>query len=530
MKEKICILGSGIAALQLAVHLDSRYDVTIITKSQTKTSNSYKAQGGIAAVLSPEDRFEFHVKDTIRAGCRHHNEKEVEKLVKEGAAVVEELVKSGLPADRRPDGGLDLGLEGAHTVHRILHCGGDATGKFVIQHLLGQLGKSVRIIEHELAFELMVSAETGRVTGVKTKTADGNIRHYFSDHTVIATGGLGSLYPFTSNHPEIIGDGIAMAYRAGAELADMEFVQFHPTLLYAEGRAKGLVSEAVRGEGAVLVDENGSPVMAGVHPLKDLAPRHVVAHQIHQTIHSGKKVFLDIRKIKNFEKRFPTISRICRESGIDIHSGLLPVVPGSHFFMGGIVVDTYGRTTVNGLYAIGEAAASGVHGANRLASNSLLEGLVFGKRLAAFLNALEPEAAGGETAEIARPPLNPEIARRLDTVILKKKMMENAGVIRSETGLRHLLQWLQARGADTFSAFSLGHLAKEEMEKVFMFTNSLLITQSALCRKESRGAHIRADYPDESSGWQGVHLIHAKNKGLITRRGLYEQAPTSIHA
>lgn len=169
MKEKICILGSGIAALQLAVHLDSRYDVTIITKSQTKTSNSYKAQGGIAAVLSPEDRFEFHVKDTIRAGCRHHNEKEVEKLVKEGAAVAEELVKSGLPADRRPDGGLDLGLEGAHTVHRILHCGGDATGKFVIQHLLGQLGKSVRMIEHELAFELMVSAETGRVTGVKNK-------------------------------------------------------------------------------------------------------------------------------------------------------------------------------------------------------------------------------------------------------------------------------------------------------------------------------------------------------------------------
>ncbi|GER67074.1 L-aspartate oxidase [Weizmannia acidilactici] len=530
MAENIIILGSGIAALQLAAHLSGRFNVTIITKSAKKTSNSYKAQGGIAAVLSPEDCFEFHMEDTLKAGRFHHADKEVEKLVKEGAAAAKALIKSGLPVDRLPDGELDLGLEGAHTAHRILHCGGDATGRYVIEHLLGQLGENVQVIEHELAFELLISPESGSVIGVKTKTASGKIRRYFGAHTVIATGGLGSLYPFTSNHPEIIGDGIAMAYRAGAELADMEFVQFHPTLLFAGCGAKGLVSEAVRGEGAVLVDEDGNPIMANAHPLKDLAPRHIVAYQIYQTLKQRKKVFLNIKTIKNFEKRFPTITEICRQNGVDIHSGLLPVVPGSHFFMGGILTDTYGRTTVKGLYAIGEVACSGVHGANRLASNSLLEGLVFGKRLAEFLNGQAPAGTPDKTPEESRPPLIPELVRFLDTDELKKKMMEKAGIIRNEAALQAHLEWFKALEADTFSDFSLDHLSREEIEKVFMFTNSFLITQSALSRTESRGAHIRADYPEEREEWKGVHLIHSKANGIAKRRGLHEQAQTAIHA
>ncbi|WP_018664694.1 L-aspartate oxidase [Heyndrickxia acidiproducens] len=530
MKENIIIIGSGIAALQLANHLSDRYNVIIITKSAKKTSNSYKAQGGIAAVLSPEDRYESHIQDTLMAGRYHHANEEVEKLVKEGTQAVKALIASGLPVDRLENGGLDLGLEGAHHVNRILHCGGDATGKYVIEQLLMQLGKKATFIEHELAFELMLSLDKQHVIGVKTKSKSGEVKQYFGSHIVLATGGIGSLYPYTSNHAELIGDGIAMAYRAGAELADLEFVQFHPTLLFVNGRTKGLISEAVRGEGAILVDEDGNKIMAHAHPLKDLAPRHVVAHKIYQTLKQQKKVFLDIRNLEHFEERFPTITEICRQSGIDIHSGLLPVAPGSHFFMGGILVDTFGRTTVHGLYAIGETACSGVHGANRLASNSLLEGLVFGKRLAVFLNSHAPVHRSHDIVEDKRQPLSSKLLDRLNMVELKKAMMERIGIIREETALQAHLEWLKSLNVNEFFQQSLDHLSREEIEKVFMFTNSCLIAQSALFRTESRGAHIRSDYPEERGDWKDQYIVHSIAKGIRIRRGFHEQNQTSVHA
>ena len=280
-------------------------------------------------------------------------------------------------------GHVKLGLEGAHSEKRIVHGGGDSTGKTVIDFLKNHINH-VTIMENTIVYDLMISQN--RCIGVKGKGKDGNDVQILADHVVIATGGLGQIYSFTSSAETVAGDGIALAYRAGAELADMEFVQFHPTLLSAGGKGVGLVSEAVRGEGARLVTEDGTYFMEGVHPYKDLAPRHVVSQTIYNKLKEGHTVYLDISSLKDFESHFPTVSSICKENGIDIKTGMLPVVPGCHFLMGGIRTDLNGQTNIPGLYAIGEVACTGVHGANRLASNSLLEGLFFGNRLASFIN------------------------------------------------------------------------------------------------------------------------------------------------
>jgi L-aspartate oxidase len=525
----VVIIGGGVAALQLARYLRPSFHVVIITKSKIRHSNSYKAQGGIAAVVSKTDRLDLHVRDTLVAGRYHQSTKEVGGLVKEGSEVVKELIKSGLPVDRNETGEVALGLEGAHSRRRIVHCGGDATGRHLIEFLLDRLPTNIEIVENELVFELLLTNDRSQCIGVAAKSVDGTVHRYFGRHVVLATGGAGALYPYTSNHSGMIGDGIAMAYRAGAAISDMEFVQFHPTLLYVKGETKGLISEAVRGAGAILIDGEGKRIMEGVHPQKDLAPRHIVAYEIYKKRAEQQDVFLDISGISHFEEKFPSISILCQKQGLDLKEGKIPVVPGSHFLMGGIVIDSFGRTSINGLYAIGETASSGVHGANRLASNSLLEGLVFGKRIAEFIN--HHPRVSTIRSDLYDYPLKAKEDEipNLDLEKLKWNMFENVGIIRNEDGLNRQLNWLPVELLESLIEQSLERLSNEQIQTIFMYINSLIITKSACIRKESRGAHIRSDFPNEDLFWEGRRIIH-EQRNTTLRRGFYESHQTGVHA
>ncbi|WP_338750392.1 L-aspartate oxidase [Bacillus sp. FJAT-52991] len=524
----VLIIGSGIAALQLARLLDSALHVSVITKSVIRQSNSYWAQGGIAAVVDRNDHLRFHVEDTITAGRFHHSYREVERLVEEGATTVKQLVAEGLPIDRDEFGHISLGLEGAHRMNRIVHAGGDATGRHTIEFLLEQLPEQVQIIEQEMAYELLLSVDRSTCVGVKTKRRDGSVQIYRARHVVLASGGVGAIYPFTTNQTMLTGDGIAMAFRAGAEIADMEFIQFHPTLLYVNGETKGLVSEAVRGAGGTLVDEAGNRLMEHVHPLKDLAPRHITAYEIYKARANGKDVYIDIRSILDFEKQFPTITALCEQHGISVADGLLPVAPGSHFLMGGICVDTFGRTTIPGLYAIGETANSGVHGANRLASNSLLEGIVFGRRLAKYLNE-QPQISNAIPIFHYEEKIDSEKIALLSKSELQQRMMEAVGMIRSGEKLQAHLHYLTESGVNDWIKKGIDVLSHKEIEKLFLFINSYLISYPALLREESRGAHIRSDFSIEEESWMGKRIIQTIQHTWI-RRGFCESDQTRIHA
>ncbi|OCA92420.1 L-aspartate oxidase [Pseudobacillus wudalianchiensis] len=525
----VIIVGSGLAALQLAHHLHSTSHVIILTKTKIRQSNSYIAQGGIAAVIDKDDSVHSHVEDTLKAGRYHHFTEEVERLAGEGAAAVKELIAGGLGIDREADGQPSLGLEGAHSAKRIVHSGGDATGRHTVEHLLATLPANVEIIEGEMAYECLLSEDRSVCIGVKTKNKEGQIHHYWSSHVVLATGGIGAIYPATSNQPTMTGDGIAMAFRAGAEVTDMEFVQFHPTLLFKDGAARGLISEAVRGAGGVLVDENGVSLMEGVHPLRDLAPRHVTAYEIYKALARGTAVFLDIRRVQQFEKQFPTITALCKRNGVPISKGFLPVAPGSHFLMGGISVDSNGCTTVPGLYAVGEAAHSGVHGANRLASNSLLEGIVYGRRLAAFLNRHIPVKSRPADMFYYEKQLKSESAITLSKEELRARTMKAAGIIRTSECLQNHVSYLEKLGIQKWIESGLDELDRDAIEKIDMHINSYLISRAALLRQESRGAHIRTDFPVEEVDWCGKRIVQTKDQ-INIRGGQHERNPIRIHA
>ncbi|GLI83036.1 L-aspartate oxidase [Rossellomorea marisflavi] len=515
-KADVLIIGSGVAALQLAKNIQDRMNVMIITKSRVKSSNSYLAQGGIAAALSPGDSPGLHMKDTLIAGEDLQEEGRVMSFVEDGKRAVEALLSDGMPFDP------ELGMEGAHSTKRIVHSGGDQTGRFLIDFLISSLSKNVKIIEGEMAYHLLKD-RNGRVGGVRTKDEAGVIHTYTGDHIVLASGGVGGIYASTSNHPSVTGTGIAMACLAGAVVSDMEFIQFHPTLMLSGGRTKGLISEAVRGEGGVLVREDGSALMESIHPLKDLAPRHVVAEAIYRERLGGGNVYLDITGIRNFSARFPSITVRCEKEGVPIEGGRIPVAPGCHFIMGGIVVDDVGRTNLDGLYAIGEAACTGVHGANRLASNSLLEGIVYGQRLADHLK----EALPPKTAPLAHASITGTPGQSPDRTILKKRMMEEAGIIRSEEGLQRLMQWLDGFGL-TYES-KMDDLDVEEMEDYLIWVVSRLIGTASLLREESRGGHIRRDHPKKRPDWD-KKSIHMKIQTGRLKVSVYESVETKIHA
>lgn len=525
MNANVVIIGSGIAALQLAKKLHRDLNVIIFTKSKVTTSNSYLAQGGIAVALASNDDPYKHFQDTLEAGRYHNNEETVLQMTKEAPALINELITQGAPFDRDSSGRIKLGLEGAHREKRIIHGGGDATGKTVIDFLITQT-HNVKIAENMTVYDLLL--QDNRCVGVKVKDLKGRTRSVFADHVVIATGGIGQIYSFTSNADTVTGDGIALAYRAGAELADMEFVQFHPTLLYAGGKGAGLVSEAVRGEGARLVTEDGTFIMEGVHPYKDLAPRHVVSQTIYQTMEKGKSVYLDISSIGNFQSHFPTVAGRCMDNAIDISTGKIPVVPGCHFLMGGIVTDSHGQTSIPGLYAIGEAACTGVHGANRLASNSLLEGLYFGNKLARWINDVP---VSNQKIHI-EPKIKKQILSQYklpEIAMIKKSMMDRTGISRNGEALKKQLRFLEGYHPTFWLQADLDDLSLEDLTKVFMLITSWLVTKAALKRTESRGGHYRTDFPHEHKEWEKKQIILQAKGDVVEHIKVKITTPAIFH-
>ncbi|MCH1625708.1 L-aspartate oxidase [Fredinandcohnia quinoae] len=506
----VVIIGSGIAALTAAYQLSADLNVIILTKSKKTNSNSNLAQGGIASAIGKDDSWQTHLTDTLVAGCHHNREDSTKLLVQTGPSYLEELIKEGMVFDLDIQKNLQLGKEGAHSTRRIVHAGGDSTGRELILHMLDRVKNRVQIIEDEMAIDLIIDNQS--CIGVETKTFHDTTNQYYGTHIILATGGCGGLYSFTSNDESITGDGLAMAYRAGAQLADLEFIQFHPTLLHVNSKGCGLISEAVRGEGAILVSEDGRKLMKAVHPQEDLAPRDVVARVLHQEMLSGNKVYLDISMISNFEVHFPTITNLCESKGIQINKGLIPVIPGAHFSMGGVLTDHRGRTSIEGLYAVGEVACTGVHGANRLASNSLLEGIVFGNLVADdILNRKKMIIPNRTHAQTRNQYDHPTFILPTKTEI-QQMMTENVGIVRSKEHLKIAIEWFETY-KQQFDEASLSSLTKDQLISVNMITVGWLIATSALQRRESRGGHFREDYPKEDNlHWYKKEVIRTNQR------------------
>ncbi|MEJ8305784.1 L-aspartate oxidase [Saccharibacillus sacchari] len=536
-KPSVIVIGAGAAALSLIASLPEGCSVRLLTKASVRSGNSMLAQGGIAAVHLPQDSVASHIEDTLTAGDGHTDVAVVADLLAEGSAYVHRLAENGFPFDRDAQQQIRLGLEGAHSFNRIFHAGGDATGRILTEHLLASIPGDVSILEHTHVLKLIV--EKGRCTGVIARH-EGKLATFHADSVIIASGGCGSLYANHSGDAGITGDGLMLAYEAGAELCDLEFMQFHPTLLVKKGTTYGLISEAVRGEGGVLRDESGLAIMDGKHPLGDLAPRDIVARAIHEQIQSGHDVHLDIRDCANFTERFPTITGILNKAGIELEAQKIPVVPGMHFMMGGIKVDTHGCTAVPGLYAIGEAACTGLHGANRLASNSLLEALVLGQRAArhGFDHSLrngaisrEPDLSSDSvsnessdphdllTCNSDAPGSTPTIGNLAWTVPhttlpeLQRQMSRHASIVRHAEGLKQLEHWLNDLPSEEVP---LSDLTREQAELARLWQLARLVVASALLRTESRGAHYRADYPTRlDSQWSGRTVTHIRSTAPI---------------
>ncbi|MEV5709224.1 L-aspartate oxidase [Actinoallomurus sp. NPDC052274] len=514
----IIVIGSGVAGLVTALRARTAGRVLLVTKALLDDGSTRWAQGGIAAALHPDDSPEEHLRDTLTAGVDLCDDEAVRVLVTEGPDAVRELIELGAEFDRSEDGQVALTREGGHLKRRIAHAGGDATGAEVSRALLARLKDSgIEVIEHALVLDLLM--EQGRVAGVTLhvmgegrRDGVGAVR---ARAVILATGGLGQVFQATTNPEVSTGDGVALALRAGAAVADLEFVQFHPTVMWLGPDAKGrqpLISEAVRGEGAYLIDERGDRFMAGRHPLADLAPRDVVAKAITTMMREtgASCAYLDGRNLgpRTWANRFPTILAACEEHGIDPVNEPIPVLPAAHYASGGVRTDLWGRTSVPGLYACGEVACTGVHGANRLASNSLLEGLVFGRRIAEALSAdlaaqaprtaEEAPRAAGEASRAAGEPalLDPGVRAEVQQI-----MTSCAGVLRNGPGLERAARELAALADRTTD-----EPCTEAWEATNLHTVASLIVAAARRREETRGSHWREDFPDADRTWRG-HLV-----------------------
>jgi L-aspartate oxidase len=507
----LLVLGSGIAGLSAAIHAARRgLSVVVLTKGELAWSTTWYAQGGVAAALGAPDSVELHLSDTLAAGAGLCDPDAVRVLVSEGPSRVRELMELGAVFDRTGDGAtaaLALAREGGHSVPRVVHAGGDATG-VEIERALVEAVRGLDAIEvHERCFALDLLVEAGRCAGVQTIGADGRAAEIRARHTMIATGGAGQLFAVTTNPAVSTGDGIAAAMRAGAAVADVEFVQFHPTALHHPSMPRPLLSEALRGEGAVLRDEQGVAFMAAEHPLADLAPRDVVARAIARRLVSRglDHLWLDATTIDDFPTRFPTIWRSASSVGLDPTRDWLPVAPAAHYLCGGVATDLDGASTIPGLWACGEAACSGVHGANRLASNSLLDGLVFAPR------AVDAIAAGKEECEatgvlrgstgISTAPVADPGAPDLTRDELQQSMTTNAGVLRDRESLTRVVAEL---GAGT-APYPVADPAAAEVRN--LVTVGRALARSALAREESRGTHTRLDRPETVSAYLGRFLV-----------------------
>ena len=517
-RADVVVVGSGVAGVTAALSTrDALPDrnVLLVTKSLLDEGSTRWAQGGIAAALGPGDTPEQHLADTLAAGAGICDEDAVRALVTDGPGAVRRLIALGARFDADAGGVLEPTREGGHLRRRVAHAGGDATGAEVSRALLCALaeagagaeeGVGIDVIEHAMSLDLLLSYD-GRVSGLTLHVIGEGQRDgvgaVHAPAVVLATGGMGQVYSATTNPPVSTGDGVAMAMRAGAEAADLEFVQFHPTVLWLGPAARGrqpLISEAVRGEGAVLVDASGRRFMTGRHPLADLAPRDVVAKAIMNVMaETGTDhVYLDGTDLGAavWEHRFPTILASCLEHGIDPVREPIPVVPAAHYASGGVRTDLRGRTNVGGLYACGEAACTGVHGANRLASNSLLEGLVFAERIGADLAAGLPPRSAPAPDEREPGLLDPSATEQIQHL-----MTERAGVLRSGPGLTAAADALRKLGDLQPAKPSL---AAWEATNLHLLATALV--SSASLRTETRGSHWREDYPDPSPEWVG-HLV-----------------------
>jgi L-aspartate oxidase len=468
----------------------------LLTKRTLFDSATSYAQGGIAAALGAGDSPERHWRDTLAAGAALCDADAVRVLVEEGPARVLELETAGARFDLAPDGALRLGKEAAHSAHRIVHARGDQTGAEIASTLAAKVRQTpdITVLEQARVLELLVVR--GACVGVRASVA-GRPVEIIADATVLATGGCGQVFRATTNPQVATGDGYAIAHRAGVTLADMEFVQFHPTALATSENPLALISEAVRGEGAVLLDAHGKRFMKRRHVDAELAPRDVVSREIFRAQREGP-VTLDARKLaRTFARRFPGIFALCKARGIDPRQEVIPVTPAAHYMMGGIVVDLVGQTSMPRLYACGEVSRTGVHGANRLASNSLLEGLVFADRVARDATAVAALRALPAVKRWSVPPLEDRGAAQVAADRVRQVMWEHAGIARTAPGLRKALREL----ADIAVRLTPG--ATEERNLV---DTARLIAEAALLRRESRGGHYRSDFPEPRKRWQGRHI------------------------
>ena len=512
------IVGSGVAGLRAAIGLAHAGRVLILTKAEPSDSNTGHAQGGIAAAVGDDDSPALHAADTIKAGDGLCDEAAVRVLVEHGPRYVGELIAWGARFDRQADGRPALGREAAHAVRRVLHAG-DATGREIGRVLWTRVSDlpSVTTIDHAFVTDLIV--ESGQVRGATYLDREGVPGEVRAAATLLATGGAGQTFRETTNPAVATGDGIALAYDAGARVADLEFVQFHPTALNRAGAPRFLISEALRGEGARLVNNRGEAFMTRHHPDGDLAPRDVVARGIAREVErTGAAVCLTLSHLDPayVVRRFPTIAAMCRSVSLDLAHDLIPVGPAAHYIMGGVDTDDWGRTSLPGLYAAGEVACTGVHGANRLASNSLLEGLVFGARAAAAMQE-EPRAAALKTDRIMasaarREPPAPsaldggdvsigvrEFSRAIEGI--RDLMWRRAGLFRTRAGLAEAVRALDDAAVPDPPTTADGWRYRT------LVTIARLIARAALRREESRGAHFREDFPNRDDGRWCVHVV-----------------------
>lgn len=523
VQSEILVVGAGAAGLTAALGC-APLSVTVLSKARLGSGgSSLWAQGGVAAALGRDDAPALHSADTIAAGAGLNDPAVVDLLTGEGPERVRALLELGARFDRDSSGELSLGREAAHSRRRILHAHGDATGAEIVRALVETVRRApeIRVVDETFAVDLVQDGGAGgRVVGLTAVDRAGRRKLFLAPAVVLATGGLGRLFLNSTNPVEATGDGLAMAARAGARLVDLEFVQFHPTALAAGSASKKhgddpaplpLLTEALRGEGAVLIDGWGRRFLLDEHPDAELAPRDVVSRAIWRRLTNGGRVFLDARQAvgDRFPERFPTVFQLCQEAGLDPRLEPIPVAPAAHYHMGGIAVDEHGRSSLPGLWACGEVSATGAHGANRLASNSLLEALVFGARVADDLRSAllaSPAISGSDLlrAAAARLPVLSAPGDAELTAAVRRRMWEQVGVARDEAGLRS-------------AAAELERLAARHPRAAGEARNLLalgrLVTAAALARQESRGGHFRSDHPQADPVWQRRLFLTAAPDG-----------------
>ena len=517
MFTDVLIIGGGLAGLRTALAIDPKLSVLVVTKGDFLQSNSINAQGGIACVLDPNDRIEDHVADTIVAGGTLCERDVVERIVSQGPGRVKELIDWGTKFDRT-DGSLALTREGGHGKYRVAHALGDATGKEVMRVVVERAAKSANIETWQDTFSLDLLTDNGTCRGALAWNSRHGKTLIWAKQTVLATGGNGQVYRETTNPDVATGDGMAIAYRAGAQLRDMEFVQFHPTVLYIAGSSRHLITEAMRGEGAHLVDRNGYRFMPEVDDRAELAPRDVVSwaisNQMEKTRHPN--VYLDLAHLKAdwVRQRFPGIAAICAKFGLDITRDRIPVRPGAHYMMGGVTVDADCRTTIPGLWAVGEVTSSGLHGANRLASNSLLEAVVHGTAAGKAVSRAAADMTDDFRALPLENPRHEPNGERLDLAdirnSLKSLMWRNVGVRRDANGLQEALE-----NVEHWSSYALEQQFTDPTgwELQNMLCVARLMITAALDREETRGCHARTDFPDHDQEHWNRHTTFTMRLG-----------------